>query len=70
MNAASHNVTLDRAGDERRRLESILRQATARNAADPYPTVTAMMRDLEPAPRALPSVPDASTVTPLPADLI
>jgi hypothetical protein len=65
---ANPGVTLGGEGDERRRLESILRQATAFDPAGRYPSVAALMRDLVPALRALPSVHDVSTTT-LRADL-
>jgi len=65
---ANPGVTLGGDGDEWRRLESILRQTTALDPADRFPTITAMMNDLVPALRALPSLDDASTQTKLPAD--
>jgi hypothetical protein len=65
---ANPGVMLGGEGDELRRLESILRQATALDPADRYSTVTAMMRDLVPALRAWPGVRDTGTT--LPADLI
>jgi GAF domain-containing protein len=64
-------VTLGGDGEERRRLESILRLATASNPAQRYASVTALMSDLVPALRALPmALQDADTPTALSADIV
>ena len=71
MAIANERVTLGGEGDERRRLESILRQATASDPSQRYASVTALVCELVPALRALPSaIPDADARTALPADII
>ena len=60
---ANHAVTLGGDGYERRRLESVLRQATTLDPAGRYPSVPALMCDLIPALRALPDVDGASPTT-------
>ena len=71
MAIANDPVTLGGEGEERRRLESILRRATASDPAQRYASVTALVRDLVPALRALPSaIADADARTALPADII
>jgi hypothetical protein len=74
---ASDPVTLGGEGDERRRLESILRRATAFDPAARYASVTALAADLVPALRAVPSADtgpgpaaDANTLSALPADIV
>jgi eukaryotic-like serine/threonine-protein kinase len=61
-------VSLGGQGAERRRLESILRRATANDPAARYASVAALMDDLIPALRALPTtVPDQDAQTALPS---
>jgi GAF domain-containing protein len=55
---ADHPVTLGGEGDEWRRLESILRQATASDPAQRCASVTILARDLVPALHALPGAID------------
>jgi GAF domain-containing protein len=61
-------VTLGGEGAERRRLEAVLRRATANDPADRYASVAALVRDLVPALHALPTaIPDPDTQTALPS---
>ena len=63
----SHPVALGGDGDERRQLESILRRATAGDPAERYATIAALVTDLVPALRALPTAfADADARTALP----
>ena len=64
-------VTVGGEGEERRRLDSILRRATASDPAQRYASVTALVCDLVPALRALPTaLHEADTRARLPADTI
>ena len=67
MSIANDPVTLGGEGAERRRLESILRCATANDPASRYASVAALVRDLVPALHALPAAiadPDQQTAMP------
>jgi serine/threonine protein kinase len=67
MSIANDQVTLGGDGAERRRLESILRRATANDREARYESVAALVHDLVPALHALPipvADPDAQTALP------
>ena len=70
--AISHDpVAIGGEGEERRRLESILRRATAGDPAERYASITALASDLVPALRVLPTaIENADTPTALPTEAV
>jgi eukaryotic-like serine/threonine-protein kinase len=68
MSIANDSLTLGGEGAERRRLEAVLRRATATDPVQRYASVAALVRDLIPALHAVPTVVgDPNTQTTLPS---